>query len=120
EQHHRQQLETQLRHALDNDEFRLVYQPQVELATGRIIAVEALIRWKNELLGEVLPDHFISHAETTGDIIGIGSWAIRQACWQLAQWRSRGLEIERVAVNVSYRQFLGESLASEVAAVLRE
>ncbi|MGY0619186.1 sensor domain-containing protein [Lysobacter sp. A378] len=120
EQQHRQQLETQLRHAIDNDEFRLVYQPQVDLASGRLIAVEALIRWNNELLGEIQPDHFISHAETTGDIIGIGSWVIRQACWQLGQWRSRGLEINRVAVNVSYRQFLGKDLATAVEAVLLE
>lgn len=120
EQQLRQQLETQLRHAIDNDEFRLVYQPQVDLATGQMIAVEALIRWRNELLGDVLPDDFINHAETTGDIIGIGSWAIRQACWQLAQWRGRGMAIERVAVNVSYRQFAGASLAEEVDSVLRE
>src|SRR3546814_3548771 len=66
------------------------------------------------------PDHFIGHAETTGDIVRIGSWVLREACRQAAQWRDEGLGIVRVAVNVSYRQFLGDDLADNVRGVLAE
>lgn len=113
-------METHLRRAADNGEFHLVYQPQVELLTGRIVAGEALIRWQNHLLGELRPDRFISHAETTGDIVRIGSWVLREACRQVAAWRDAGLGIVRVAVNVSYRQFVGEDLAEAVQRILEE
>jgi diguanylate cyclase (GGDEF)-like protein/PAS domain S-box-containing protein len=113
-------LETQLRRAADNNEFHLVYQPQVDLRHGRIVAAEALIRWRNQQLGEMRPDHFIGHAESTGDIIRIGSWVLREACEQAARWRDAGLGIVRIAVNVSYRQFLGEDLAGGVRDALRE
>ena len=118
QQLHRLQLENQLRHAVSNDEFHLVYQPQVDLVTGAPVAAEALIRWRNRSLGEMRPDRFIGHAETTGDIVGIGGWVLHEACRQVRQWRDRGLKLDRVAVNVSYRQFLGEDLASNVRAAL--
>ena len=113
-------METHLRRAADNGEFHLVYQPQVDLLSGRIVAAEALIRWQNHLLGELRPDRFISHAETTGDIVRIGSWVLREACRQIAAWRDAGLGIVRVAVNVSYRQFVGEDLAEAVHRILDE
>jgi diguanylate cyclase (GGDEF)-like protein/PAS domain S-box-containing protein len=113
-------METHLRRAADNGEFHLVYQPQVDLLSGRIVAAEALIRWQNHLLGELRPDRFISHAETTGDIVRIGSWVLREACRQVAAWRDAGLGIVRVAVNVSYRQFVGEDLAEGVRLILDE
>lgn len=116
----RLQIETQLRRAVDNEEFRLVYQPQVDLRQSRIIAAEALIRWQNHQLGELRPDLFISHAETTGDIVRIGRWVLREACRQICEWREQGLGIVRVAVNVSYRQFAGEDIAEGVRAVLEE
>ncbi|GAB3383756.1 sensor domain-containing protein [Lysobacter fragariae] len=116
----RLQLETHLRRAVTNDEFTLVYQPLVDIATGKVVAAEALIRWSNRMLGEMRPDHFISHAETTGDIVGIGGWVLREACRQMRRWRDRGLELERIAVNVSYRQFLGEDLAEHVRTALAE
>ena len=119
-QRERLRFETQLRHAADNDEFHLVYQPQVDLATGRIVAAEALIRWRNERLGEMRPDHFIGHAESTGDIVRIGHWVLRMACRQVAAWRDAGHGIVRVAVNVSYRQFLGDDLACKVRSLLHE
>ncbi|WAC64317.1 EAL domain-containing protein [Pseudoxanthomonas sp. SL93] len=119
-QQDRLQIETQLRRAVDNDEFRLVYQPQVDLRNGRVIAAEALIRWQNHQLGELRPDLFISHAETTGDIVRIGSWVLREACRQVAAWRDLGLGIVRVAVNVSYRQFAGDDLADMVRTILGE
>ena len=119
-QQDRLRVETHLRRATDNNEFHLVYQPQVALKGGRIVAAEALIRWQNRQLGEMRPDHFIGHAETTGDIVRIGSWVLREACRQVAQWRDAGLGIVRVAVNVSYRQFLGDDLADNVRGVLAE
>ena len=119
-QQDRLQIETQLRRAVDNQEFRLVYQPQVDLRRGRIVAAEALIRWQNHQLGELRPDLFISHAETTGDIVRIGNWVLREACKQVRAWQDMGLGIVRVAVNVSYRQFAGDDLAENVRAVLAE
>ncbi|RYZ73562.1 MAG: EAL domain-containing protein [Lysobacteraceae bacterium] len=119
-QQDRLQIETQLRRAVDNQEFRLVYQPQVDLRRGRIVAAEALIRWENHQLGELRPDLFISHAETTGDIVRIGSWVLREACRQVRQWQDMGLGVVRVAVNVSYRQFANDDLAENVRAVLDE
>ncbi|GAB3352346.1 sensor domain-containing protein [Lysobacter tyrosinilyticus] len=116
----RLQLETHLRRAVINDEFKLVYQPLVEIESGNVVGAEALIRWNNRLLGEMRPDRFISHAETTGDIVGIGGWVLREACRQMRHWRDRGLKLERVAVNVSYRQFLGEDLTEHVRAALSE
>ncbi|KAF1697658.1 sensor domain-containing protein [Pseudoxanthomonas koreensis] len=119
-QQDRLQIETQLRRALDNAEFRLVYQPQVDLRHGQIVAAEALIRWQSHQLGELRPDLFISHAETTGDIVRIGDWVLREACRQVREWREQGLGVVRVAINVSYRQFVAEDLAVKVGETLRE
>ncbi len=116
----RLQLETHLRRAVRNDEFHLVYQPQVDLESGRLSGAEALIRWRNRSLGEMRPDRFIDHAETTGDIVGIGRWVLREACRQLRDWRQDGLAIERIAVNVSYRQFLSQDLIQSVREALGE
>ncbi|BDU17117.1 sensor domain-containing protein [Lysobacter auxotrophicus] len=120
QQLHRLQLETHLRRAVNNEEFHLVYQPQIDMRDGSVVAAEALIRWRNHSLGEIRPDKFIDHAETTGDIVGIGDWVLNEACRQMREWQDAGLNIPRVAVNVSYRQFLGEDLASTVGAVLAE
>jgi diguanylate cyclase (GGDEF)-like protein/PAS domain S-box-containing protein len=113
-------IESQLRRALDNGEFRLEYQPTIDLATGRAVAAEALLRWNNRQLGELGPAQFVSHAENSGDIVRIGAWVIREACRQLREWRARGIDLARIAVNVSYRQFLNESLVDTVRAALRE
>ncbi|RFP60929.1 EAL domain-containing protein [Luteimonas weifangensis] len=119
-QQERLRVETQLRRAVENGEFHLVYQPQVDLHRGRIVAAEALIRWHNQHLGEMRPDRFIGHAETTGDIVRIGGWVLREACRQARAWRDAGLGVVRIAVNVSYRQFLGDDLADSVRALLQE
>ncbi|WP_024869922.1 sensor domain-containing protein [Pseudoxanthomonas suwonensis] len=119
-QQDRLQIETQLRRALDNNEFRLVYQPQVNLRDGQIVATEALIRWQSHQLGELRPDLFIGHAETTGDIVRIGDWVLREACRQAREWQEQGLGVVRVAINVSYRQFVGEDLAVKVGETLQE
>ncbi len=120
QQHDRVQVEAQLRRALDNQEFRLVYQPLVALSDGKVRTAEALIRWRSPVLGEMRPDHFISHAETTGDIVRIGAWVIEEACRQMAAWRAGGFALERVAVNISYRQFLTEDLPQIIADALTE
>lgn len=120
QQHDRVQVEAQLRRALENEEFRLVFQPLVNLADGRVRSAEALIRWRNPALGELSPDLFITHAETTGDIVRIGAWVIQSACRQMAAWRKAGLAPARMAVNVSYRQFLTEDLVPLVAQCLQE
>lgn len=119
-QNERLQAETQLRRALDNGEFHLVYQPQVDLRSGRILYAEALVRWRNPQLGEMRPDRFIDLAETTGDIVRIGHWVLREACAQMRRWRELELPIQRVAVNVSWRQFVGEDLGSTVRQVLED
>src|SRR5690606_17168385 len=114
----RLQLETHLHRAVENEEFRLVYQPQVDLGSGRIIGAEALIRWNNDALGEMQPGNFIAHAETTGDIVAIGAWVLHEACAQLRRWRDRRVPIDRIAVNVSYRQFGGDALVRHVRRAL--
>jgi len=116
----RLQTETQLRRALDNGEFHLVYQPQVDLRTGRILYAEALVRWRNPQLGEMRPDRFIELAETTGDIIRIGQWVLQEACTQMRRWREQGLPVQRVAVNVSYRQFIADDFGQGVQRVLQD
>lgn len=120
QQQDRVQIEAHLRRALDNGEFRLVYQPLVALADGGVRGAEALIRWRSPSLGEMRPDRFISHAETTGDIVRIGAWVIDAACRQLAAWRAAGHAPGRMAVNVSYRQFLSEDLAQIVSRALAD
>lgn len=112
-------IERQLHQALAHGEFRLVYQPQLDLADGRLVAVEALLRWNHPLRGELHPSDFVPLAESSGDIVAIGMWTIDRACSQLREWRERGLGIERIAVNVTYRQLLSESFVDSVVAILR-
>jgi diguanylate cyclase (GGDEF)-like protein/PAS domain S-box-containing protein len=119
-QQERHRIEAHLRRAAENNEFHLVYQPQVLLASGDTVAAEALIRWTNDQFAQMRPDQFIAHAEATGDIVRIGGWVLREACRQARQWRTEGLAFGRIAVNVSYRQFLGDDLAGSVRALLHE
>jgi diguanylate cyclase (GGDEF)-like protein/PAS domain S-box-containing protein len=116
----RASLETALRHAIERNEFELVYQPKVDLAHGRIIGAEALIRWRHPELGLVSPVRFIPLAEDTGLIIPIGEWVLRTACLQNKAWQDAGLPLFRVAVNLSARQFRQASLVQDVADILQE
>ncbi len=111
-------LEGDLRHALENDELSLVYQPQVALSDGRISRVEALLRWKHPVHGEVPPDVFIPIAEHAGLIDPIGEWALREACRQNREWIDAGLPPTVVAVNASHRQFIHGDLPATVASAL--
>ena len=98
-------LESALRHAVTGGQLRLHYQPIVEMATGRVTAVEAMLRWQHPTLGLLRPQHFLELAETTGAIVGIGEWALRESTAAVARWRrDRGLGDLRLALNVSRRQ----------------
>jgi len=101
----RLKLEGGLRHALERNEFSLHFQPQLDLASGRIIGAEALLRWESLPRGPVPPAQFIPVAEETGLIVPIGEWVIEAACRQLRAWLDAGLQPVKVAVNLSPRQF---------------
>jgi EAL domain-containing protein (putative c-di-GMP-specific phosphodiesterase class I) len=113
-------IESQLRHALERDEFSLQYQPQIELASGSIVGMEALLRWTNKELGAVSPVDFIPVAEHTGLIVPIGEWALRTACIQYKIWADQGCPSLRMAVNLSPRQFGQSDLVEMVRNVLGE
>ncbi|MGH8503650.1 MAG: putative bifunctional diguanylate cyclase/phosphodiesterase [Gammaproteobacteria bacterium] len=107
-----------MQRALERDEFELHYQPCIELATGRITGVEALIRWRHPELGLLSPARFIPLAEETGMILPIGDWVLRTACAQMHQWQQQGLDGLRLAVNLSARQFRQADLPQQIAAAL--
>ena len=111
---HRMSLETKLRRALERDEFALYYQPQVDLASGRIVGAEALIRWQTPDMGMISPVQFIPLAEETGLIVPIGEWVLNAACAQTAQWLDAGLATINVGVNLSARQFRQKNLVEIV------
>lgn len=113
-------LENGLRHALERGELFLQYQPQFELASGRMKGVEALLRWRHFAMGVVPPGNFIPVAESSGLIVPIGAWVINAACEQLRAWDAAGLPTLRVAVNVSTRQFYDEGFKAEVQRALCE
>ncbi|MBK6907017.1 MAG: EAL domain-containing protein [Rhodocyclaceae bacterium] len=115
----RMKLDHAMRGALARGGFRLAYQPQVDLSTGRIYGAEALLRWRDPDLGEISPAHFIPIAEETGIIVGIGDWVLRESVRQAAQWRAEGLDLA-IAVNVSALQFRQADFAERVAEVLAE
>ena len=113
-------LELDLRQALSRDELNVLYQPIVELSSGNIVGAEALVRWKHPLLGEVLPDRFISIAEEIGTIIEMTAWVLRQACMHAAAMRAIGLSAFRVAVNVSARDLCDPGIHDHITQALRE
>lgn len=115
----RLELETDLRRALEREEFRLLYQPIVDLKTQAVTAVEALIRWQSPE-GLVGPGEFIPVAEETGLILPIGQWVLREASGQLVAWHRSGLEGLSVTVNLSGRQFRDAGLGRQVAAILAD
>ncbi|HYD78588.1 MAG TPA: EAL domain-containing protein [Paucimonas sp.] len=116
----RLKLEGSLRSAVEREEFILHYQPQVDLASGRVTGMESLIRWQHPELGMVPPGRFIGLAEETGLIVPIGSWAIRTACAQAKSLQNQGFGQLRVAVNLSARQFYQHDLVKTVATALNE
>ncbi|MCB5191336.1 EAL domain-containing protein [Methylobacillus arboreus] len=103
-------MENHLRQALLRQEFELHYQPQVELASGRIIGMEALVRWNHPEWGMVYPDKFIKVAEECNLVIPLGEWVLQEACRQMTQWRDQGLEDICISVNISARQLKSRHL----------
>ncbi|HEX8616681.1 MAG TPA: PAS domain S-box protein [Thermoanaerobaculia bacterium] len=113
-------LERKLRHALEREEFLVHYQPMVEIATGRVVGAEALVRWQDPELGLIAPDDFIPVAEETQLIVPLGAWVLRTAIAQMKTWHDAGHASLRVAVNLSPRQFQDRELIATVERVLAE
>jgi len=113
------ELESKLRRALERRQFQLHYQPRIELATGRIVGAEALLRWQIPKVGTILPERFIPLAEETGLITPIGRWVLQTACAQNKAWQDAGLPPIVVSVNVSARQFHANNLVRTVAETLK-
>jgi EAL domain-containing protein (putative c-di-GMP-specific phosphodiesterase class I) len=113
-------LETSLRYALDRKEFQVYYQPQVELKTGKIVGIEALVRWQHPELGLIPPAIFIPLAEETGLIMPLGEWVLKTACAQTKAWQTAGFSALRVAVNLSCRQFNQADLGESIVQTLNE
>jgi EAL domain-containing protein (putative c-di-GMP-specific phosphodiesterase class I) len=109
-----------LRNAVARSEFVLLYQPQVDLRTERIFAVEALIRWNHPTLGMIAPMKFIPMAEESGLIVPIGDWVLHEACRQNKAWQNAGLPPIHVCVNVSARQFKERNLVGRVVDALKD
>ena len=114
----RMALERDLRHALERHELFLLYQPQVEIASGSIIGAEALLRWQHPTRGLISPAQLIPIAEETGLIEEIGKWILNAACAQTQAWRASGLPMQRIAVNLSVRQFNSRELIPMVSRAL--
>lgn len=115
----RKQLEKDLSRALDIQQFHLVYQPQINLESKRVIGAEALLRWQHPTRGLVPPDEFIPLAEANGSIVDIGRWVLDQACRQAAQWAEDGMPL-RIAVNLSAVQLRQDSIVGDVLETLRK
>ncbi|MCX8129982.1 MAG: EAL domain-containing protein [Clostridia bacterium] len=113
-------MENDMRRAIDRNEFVVFYQPQIDIATGAITGVEALIRWVHPEHGMIPPLKFIPLAEETGLVITIGEWVLRTACKQNRKWRSEGIENLNMAVNLSARQFQQKDLVEMISRVLEE
>ncbi len=113
-------MDTGIHKALDNDEFNLVYQPQVNLRTGEIVGVEALLRWEHPEHGPVSPSEFIPFAEESGLIIDIGNWVLKTACAELSRWRNAGLPEIRMSVNISSRQLAEDDIVSYIIRTLKD
>ena len=113
-------MESSLRRAVERNEFQLHYQPKLDLRTGAIAGVEALVRWQHPDWGMVSPAQFIPLAEETGLIVQIGEWVLRAACEQNKRWRDQGIPPLRVAVNLSARQFAQKTLLSDIAKTIAQ
>jgi diguanylate cyclase (GGDEF)-like protein/PAS domain S-box-containing protein len=114
----RSKIEAALTTAIAEKQFSLVYQPQLDLSTGKVVGAEALLRWNHPEFGSVSPLDFIPIAEDCGTILAIGDWVLEQACQQVATWQALGHQSLRIAVNVSARQWAHSNFALKVAEVL--
>lgn len=117
---HRLTMQTELHHALEREEFVLHYQPKVDLASGEIIGMEALLRWQSPERGLVAPGAFIPLLEETGLILPVGAWVLDTACQQARAWQQAGLSAARIAVNLSVLQFRQHNFAETVRNILEK
>ncbi|MDF2854823.1 MAG: hypothetical protein K0Q87_674 [Neobacillus sp.] len=113
-------LENWLRRALEQDQMALHYQPQLDLLTGKIVGVEALIRWNHPEYGYIQPSEFIPLAEETGLIVSLGKWILKEACTQRKAWKDAGFSDFPIAVNVSVRQFQDEQIIEFISDTLKQ
>jgi diguanylate cyclase (GGDEF)-like protein/PAS domain S-box-containing protein len=113
-------LENALRHALEREEFRLYFQPQIDLHTEGVIGIEALVRWQHPEKGLISPDEFVPFAEDTGLIHPIGEWVLNAACQELVRWREAGIAPLPIALNLSMRQFLKTSFVDMIQETLNK
>jgi EAL domain-containing protein (putative c-di-GMP-specific phosphodiesterase class I) len=118
--HHRLQLENDLRRALAESQFEVHYQPKIDIVSGTMKSVEALLRWRHPERGIVGPDEFIPLAEETGLILALGRWVLREACRQAREWQLAGLPFLRVAVNLSPIQFRQPGFLAVIRAALED
>ena len=114
----RRALESDLAHALERDQFAVHYQPQFDIASRRMVGVEALLRWIHPARGSISPDHFIPLTEDSGLIVPIGAWVLEQACAQAVRWQEAGAPPLRMSVNMSPVQFRQPDLAGVVGDIL--
>lgn len=110
-------LENKMRKALERNEFVILYQPQINIATNRIVGMEALLRWQHPTRGLLPPVEFIGLAEETGLIVSIGNWVLQTACAQMRSWREAGIALERIAVNLSPQQLEQSNFVDSVLAI---
>ena len=113
-------LENELQKALVNNEFYLVFQPQLDLATGQIVGAETLIRWHNAQFGHISPAEFIPLAEESGIIVELGEWVLKEACKQIKSWHQQGLSALRIAINLSPRQFTNPNLLQQIITIIED
>lgn len=118
--HERLRLTAMLRRALEQEEFLLYYQPQQELATGKVECFEALLRWQPQNEAMIFPDKFIPILEETGMIVSVGEWVLQQVCSQVTTWRQKGIAVQYASVNVSLRQFQRPDIVNELLAIVNE
>jgi diguanylate cyclase (GGDEF)-like protein len=118
--HDRLEQEARLRRGLEREEFILFYQPQVDMSSGKISGVEALLRWQPLGEGIMPPDSFVPLLEETGMIVQVGSWVLQTACRQASQWEKDGLGVMTISVNVSSRQFHHENFCADVTEALQD
>ena len=113
-------IHNELHSALHAGDLELYYQPQIRIATGKVVGFEALLRWHHATLGAIPPSEFIPIAEQSGIIVQVGEWVLRTAAQQAARWIAQGHQGFRIAVNISARQFVGQNLPELVGRILKE
>ncbi|WP_296695505.1 EAL domain-containing protein [Rhodoferax sp.] len=116
----RMNMEGAMRRGLERGEFKLHYQPKIDLASERIVGAEALVRWQHPQIGLIHPIEFIPLAEESGLILPLGEWVLAEACRQQVAWKAQGLGVLRMSINMSSRQFRQEDLAERVASVFEQ